>query len=112
MSEMTLARVLDATFREALTLYLPLWEAWYEPGNVSTYLIGYTNGEPAARAAAEGWLRSERGDTPGRLEWVPEPTLVADGEFDAWLTLLEHHADGACTDTGISIRRRVEDGTS
>lgn len=109
---MTLARVLDATFREALALYLPLWEAWYEPGNVSTYLIGYTNGEPAARAAAEGWLRSEGWDWPGGLEWVPEPTLASDSQYDAWLTLLHHHPDGACTDTGISIRRRAEDGAS
>lgn len=85
---------------------VPAWEAMYEPGNVSDYLIGYANSEAAAKGAAEAWLRSERGDTPGRLEWVPSP-LMAVREHDHYLELIEHHTElGECA-TGINVRHRA-----
>ncbi|MCX5528987.1 hypothetical protein OG785_45325 [Streptomyces sp. NBC_00006] len=82
---------------------LPAWEAMYEPGNVSDYLIGYANSEAAAKGAAEAWLRSEK-DDPGRLEWVPQRPL--DG-YDAEFELVEHHDDGIDTGPGITVRRRT-----
>jgi hypothetical protein len=47
---------------------LPRWEALYEPGNVSSYLIGYLNDEAPAKAAAEAWLRSWS-EVIGELRW-------------------------------------------
>lgn len=85
---------------------LPTWEAMYEPGNVSDYVIGYGNSEAAAKGAAEAWLRSERGDTPGRLEWVPNPVMAV-REHDQYLELVEHHTElGECA-TGINVRHRA-----
>lgn len=85
---------------------VPSWEAMYEPGNVSDYLIGYANSEAAAKGAAEAWLRSERGDTPGRLEWVPNPVMAV-REHDQYLELVEHHTElGECA-TGINVRHRA-----
>jgi len=83
---------------------LPAWEAMYEPGNVSDYLIGYANSEPAAKGAAEAWMRSQA-EVTGRLEWVPQRPL--DG-YDAETELVERHDDGIDTGPGITVRRRVE----
>jgi len=85
---------------------LPAWEAMYEPGNVSDYLIGYANDEAPAKAAAEAWLRSES-EVTGRLEWVAEERLAVD-EYDRWFELIERHDDGIDTGPGITVRRRVE----
>lgn len=82
---------------------LPAWEAMYEPGNVSDYLIGYTNSEAAAKGAAEAWLRSQK-DEIGRLEWVPQNPL--DG-YDTEFELVERHDDGVDTGPGITVRHRV-----
>lgn len=84
---------------------LPIWEAVYEPGNVSDYLIGYTNDEAPAKAAAEAWLRFQKDET-GRLEWVPEEKL-ATGHYDRWFELLEHAGDGIPTGPGLIVRRRA-----
>ncbi|MEV5957259.1 hypothetical protein AB0M11_26420 [Streptomyces sp. NPDC051987] len=81
---------------------LPAWEAMYEPGNVSDYLIGYANDEHAAKGAAEAWLRSQK-DEVGRLEWVPQRPL--DG-YDQEAELIERHGDGVDTGPGITVRRR------
>lgn len=86
---------------------LPAWEAMYEPGNVSDYLIGYTNDECAAKAAAEAWLRSQKEEV-GRLEWVPE-SLPARSAYDRWFELLEHHGEGVATGPGLIVRRRLAD---
>lgn len=82
---------------------LPAWEAMYEPGNVSDYLIGYANSEAAAKGAAEAWLRSQK-DEVGRLEWVPQNP--SDG-YDTESELVEHHDDGIDTGPGITVRHRV-----
>lgn len=87
---------------------LPVWEAVYEPGNVSDYLIGYTNDEQPAKAAAEAWMRSQA-EVTSRLEWTPWGTATAmpDG-YDAWFELVERHDDGVDTGPGIIVRRRIE----
>jgi hypothetical protein len=92
---------------DAAAELLPVWEAVYEPGNVSDYLIGYTNDEAPAKAAAEAWLRSQAKVT-GRLEWEPWGTATAlpDG-YDAWFELSEHHDDGIPTGPGLIVRRRA-----
>lgn len=92
---------------DAAAELLPTWEAVYEPGNVSDYLIGYTNDEAPAKAAAEAWLRSQK-DEVGRLEWEPWGTVTAmpDG-YDAWFELVEHHDDGIPTGPGLIVRRRT-----
>lgn len=82
---------------------LPAWEAMYEPGNVSDYLIGYANSEAAAKGAAEAWLRSQK-DQVGRLEWVPQTPL--DG-YDAEAELIERHDDGVDIGHGITVRHRA-----
>jgi len=87
---------------------LPVWEAMYEPGNVSDYLIGYANSEAAAKGAAEAWLRSEK-DEPGRLEWVPQTPL--DG-YDQESELIERHDDGIDTGPGITVRHRTQKPTA
>lgn len=88
---------------------LPLWEAVYEPGNVSDYLIGYANSEAAAKGAAEAWMLSQK-DEVDRLEWVPDERL-ATGRYDQWTEILEHHDEGVPTGPGIIVRRRVEVAT-
>jgi hypothetical protein len=84
---------------------LPDWEAVYEPGNVSDYLIGYTNDEAPAKAAAEAWLRSQA-EVTGRLEWVTDPQLTT-GRYDRWVELVERHDDGIDTGPGIIVRHRA-----
>ncbi|MER6350593.1 hypothetical protein ABT186_01755 [Streptomyces sp. NPDC001634] len=84
---------------------LPDWEAMYEPGNVSDYLIGYANDEHAAKGAAEAWMRSQA-EVTGRLEWVPDERL-ATGRYDRWFELVERHDDGVDTGPGIVVRRRL-----
>lgn len=97
----------DLLRTDAVAALLPAWEAMYEPGNVSDYLIGYANSEAAARGAAEAWLRSEK-DEVGRLEWVPQNPL--DG-YDTELELIEHHDDGIDTGPGITVRHRIPRAT-
>ena len=87
----------------SLDTVLPAWEAMYEPGNVSDYLIGYANSEAAAKGAAVAWLRSQK-DEVGRLEWVPQNPL--DG-YDAEFEVIERHDDGVDTGPGIVVRHRV-----
>jgi hypothetical protein len=101
-------RDVNAPADPGLDLVLPAWEAMYEPGNVSDYLIGYANSEAAAKGAAEAWLRSEK-DEPGRLEWVPQNPV--DG-YDTEFELVEHHDDGIDTGPGIVVRRRAQRPTT
>lgn len=82
---------------------LPAWEAVYEPGNVSNYLIGYCNDEAPAKAAAEAWFRSQYGSPIGRLEWDAQP---AGDRHDAWFDLTHIEPDGTETGPGITVRRR------
>jgi len=96
-------RPVTAPADPGLNLVLPAWEAMYEPGNVSDYLIGYANSEAAAKGAAVAWLRSQK-DEVGRLEWVPQNPL--DG-YDAEFELGELHDDGVDTGPGIVVRHRV-----
>ena len=100
---------IDRLRADAASELLPAWEAVYEPGNVSNYLIGYTNDEDPAKAAAEAWLRSQKDDI-GRLEWVPEERL-ATGRYDRWFELVEHHDDGIPTGPGLVVRRRAVEET-
>lgn len=94
------APLLDA-YRDEL---IPAWEAVYEPGNVSDYLIGYTNDEAPAKAAAEAWFRSQYGSPVGRLEWTE---LRTGAGYDAWFDLTHIEPDGAETGPGITVRRRT-----
>jgi hypothetical protein len=89
---------------------LPDWEAVYEPGNVSDYLIGYANDQAAATGMAEAWMRSQA-EVTGRLEWVSEERL-ATGRYDRWFELIERHDDGIDTGPGIIVRRRLADETA
>jgi hypothetical protein len=98
----------DAPASQTLDLVLPAWEAVYEPGNVSDYLIGYANSEAGAKGAAEAWLRSEK-DEPGRLEWLPQNPV--DG-YDTEFELVEHHDDGIDTGPGITVRHRIQKPTA
>lgn len=81
---------------------LPAWEASYEPGNVSDYLIGYTNSEAAAKGAAEAWVQSQSDKDPATLEWVWAPT---NAEYDRWYDLIQE-IDGTVVGIGVTIRRR------
>ncbi|MFG3085090.1 hypothetical protein [Streptomyces parvulus] len=87
------------------TALLPAWEAVYEPGNVSTYLIGYANDQDAATGMAEAWMRSQA-EVTGRVEWVDDKQM-ATGRYDRWFELIERHDDGVDTGPGIVVRRRV-----
>lgn len=84
---------------------LPAWEAVYEPGNVSDYLVGYANDEAPAKAAAEAWLRSQA-EVTGRLEWVPDERQSV-GEYEQWFELVERHDDSIDTGPGLIVRRRM-----
>jgi hypothetical protein len=97
-------RDVNAPADPGLDLVLPAWEAMYEPGNVSDYLIGYANSEAGAKGAAEAWLRSEK-DEPGRLEWLSQNPV--DG-YDTEFELVEHHDDGIDTGPGITVRHRTQ----
>ncbi len=92
---------------QTTTAELPNWEALYEPGNVSTYLIGYANDQDAATGMAEAWMRSQA-EVTGRLEWVDDEQM-ATGRYDRWFELIERHDDGVDTGPGIIVRRRVAD---
>lgn len=96
----------DAPTDGSLDAVLPAWEAVYEPGNVSDYLIGYANSEAAAKGAAEAWMRSQK-DEIGSLEWVHEDRL-ATGGYDRWFELIEHRGEGGHTGPGIVVRRRID----
>lgn len=91
-----------------IAVLLPAWEAMYEPGNVSDYLIGYANSEAAARGAAEAWLRSQA-DEVGRLEWVPQSPRAG---YDQEAELIARHDDGVDTGPGIAVRHRVQQPTN
>ena len=88
--------------------HIPLWEAIYEPGNVSAYLIGYLNDETIAKAACESWLRVQDFEAE-RLEWVPD-AASATGRFDAWFELVQHHAEGPATAVGLIVRHAAAGG--
>lgn len=87
---------------------LPAWEAMYEPGNVSTYLIGYANSEAGAKGAAEAWMRSQA-EVTGRLEWEQwnDAATLPDG-YDALFELIQRHDDGIDTGPGIAVRCRIQ----
>jgi hypothetical protein len=99
---------IDSLRTDAAAELMPVWEAMYEPGNVSDYLIGYANDEAPAKAAAEAWMRSQS-EVTGRLEWVPwgDVTPMPDG-YDRWFELVQRHDDGIDTGTGITVRRRKD----
>ncbi|MFM9616804.1 hypothetical protein ACKI14_02440 [Streptomyces turgidiscabies] len=99
---------IDRLRTDAAVELMPVWEAMYEPGNVSDYLIGYMNDQDAATGAAEAWLRSQS-EVTGRLEWVPwgDVTPMPDG-YDRWFELAQQHDDGIDTGPGIVVRRRVQ----
>lgn len=102
-------RPVNAPADPGLDAVLPAWEAMYEPGNVSDYLIGYANSEAAAKGAAEAWLRSEKGE-PGRLEWVAQEALAVD-EHDQEFELVEFYDDGTHVGPGITVRHRIQKPT-
>ncbi|MER7734133.1 hypothetical protein ABTX80_24900 [Streptomyces erythrochromogenes] len=81
---------------------LPAWEAMYEPGNVSDYLIGYTNSEAAAKGAAIAWVASQTDMDPATLEWVEAPAGYRhDSEYE-----LIQLVDGMVFGTGAVVRHR------
>ena len=104
----TLLAEIDRLRTDAVAELLPAWEVMYEPGNVSDYLIGYANSEAAAKGAAEAWMRSEKDEVTGRLEWVPwgDVTPMPDG-YDRWFELAQRHDDGIDTGPGIAVRHRT-----
>ncbi|MER7815620.1 hypothetical protein [Streptomyces sp. NPDC096153] len=92
-----------AAIASEIDAILPAWEANYEPGNVSDYLIALANSEAAAKGAAIAWLQSESDIDPARLEWVEQPHGQ---RHDRWLDLIQNHDDGIATDTGVNVRHR------
>ncbi|WP_329390134.1 hypothetical protein [Streptomyces sp. NBC_01716] len=95
--------LLDAHAAEVQSETIPDWEAVYEPGNVSDYLIGYANSEVAAKGAAVAWVLSQSDTDAARLEWEEQP---AGERHDHLFDLTERHDDGVDTDTGVTVRRR------
>ncbi|NML55331.1 hypothetical protein HHL19_16295 [Streptomyces sp. R302] len=93
-------RIVNAALDEAL----PAWEARYEPGNVSDYLIGYANTEAAAKGAALAWLQSQSDANPTTLEWVEQPT---GDQHDHWYGLIQNADGGMALDLGINVRHRL-----
>ncbi|MFF8422882.1 hypothetical protein [Streptomyces sp. NPDC015680] len=89
---------------------IPEWEAVYEPGNVSDYLIGYANTEAAAKGAAIAWVLSQSDKDPSRLEWVEQGGNTRD--HDHWDDLIERHDDGIDTSVGVTVRRRLHPFTA
>ncbi|MFD3568485.1 hypothetical protein [Streptomyces sp. NPDC058667] len=87
-----------------LDTVLPAWEACYEPGNVSDYLIGYANDEAAAKGAALAWLTSQSDKDPATLEWIDVPH---GNGYDHWFNLIQNAEDGMALDIGINVRRRL-----
>lgn len=81
---------------------LPAWEASYEPGNVSDYLIGYANSEAAAKGAAVAWVQDQSDKDAATLEWVEE---AASDQYDRWYELIQI-IDGTVVGIGVTVRRR------
>jgi hypothetical protein len=81
---------------------LPAWEASYEPGNVSDYLIGYANSEAAAKGAAVAWVQSQSDKGPAALEWVEAP---GGRHFDEQYELIQI-IDGTVVGIGVTVSRR------
>jgi hypothetical protein len=106
-----MAALIDAFRAEVLADHLPTWEVMYEPGNVSDYLIGYTQDEAGARGAAEAWFRSQS-TLPGELAWHEQPIRLPDAGFDRWLECHRTDPDGTVTDTGMVIRRLAQQPTT
>ena len=98
------------TVRAVLDDALPAWEATYEPGNVSDYLIGYANSEAAAKGAAIAWVLLESEKEVTRLEWVEQGGN--DKDHDHWDDLIERHDDGIDTAVGVTVRRRLHPYTA
>ncbi|WP_162602939.1 hypothetical protein, partial [Streptomyces sp. CS090A] len=92
-----------------LAAAIPEWEAVYEPGNVSDYLIGYANSEAAAKGAAIAWVLSQTDKTADRLEWVPQSW---NDRHDAWFDLIERHDDEVDTGVGVTVRHRLQPYTA
>ncbi|WP_399554114.1 hypothetical protein OG582_40665 (plasmid) [Streptomyces anulatus] len=92
-----------------LAAAIPEWEAVYEPGNVSDYLIGYANTEAAAKGAAIAWVLSQTDKTADRLEWDPQNW---NDRHDAWFDLVERHDDGVDTGVGVTVRHRLHPYTA
>ncbi|MDQ0694272.1 hypothetical protein [Streptomyces sp. W4I9-2] len=92
-----------------LAAAIPEWEAVYEPGNVSDYLIGYANSEAAAKGAAIAWVLSQSDKTADRLEWDPQSW---NDRHDAWFDLFERHDDGVDTGVGVTVRHRLHPYTA
>lgn len=82
----------------------PAWEACYEPGNVSDYLIGYANSEAAAKGAAIAWLKSQSDKDPATLEWIDVPS---GDRYAQWFNLIQNAEDGMALDIGINVRHRL-----
>ncbi|GGS41313.1 hypothetical protein F2B00_22225 [Streptomyces parvus] len=93
----------------ALAAAIPEWEAVYEPGNVSDYLIGYANTEAAAKGAAIAWVLSQSDKTADRLEWTPTPH---GDNYDEHFELSERHDDGVDTGVGVTVRHRLHPYTA
>ncbi|MGW5989490.1 hypothetical protein ACWFRT_13935 [Streptomyces anulatus] len=106
------ARVQPPTTTEADTVLaaaIPEWEAVYEPGNVSDYLIGYANTEAAAKGAAIAWVLSQSDKAADRLDWDPQNW---NDRHDAWFDLVERHDDGVDTGVGVTVRHRLHPYTA
>jgi hypothetical protein len=99
-----LAQYWPAIEQHFLDRLTPAWEAVYEPGNVSDYLIGYTNDEAPAKAAAEAWFRSQYLDTVGQLDWIAQNSGA---DYDAWSDLVHTAPDGDESAPGITVRCRT-----
>lgn len=86
---------------------LPRWEALYEPGNVSSYFIGYLNDEKSAKGAAEAWLRSQTLDETGRLRWDEFRLDPSRFGYDVEYRLREIDENGVETESGVLVQHRT-----
>ncbi|MFJ2780240.1 hypothetical protein [Kitasatospora sp. NPDC087315] len=77
----------------------PSWEATYEPGNISTFHLGWHHTPHTARAAARAWFWEQHTDTHTLLWYPVEPGT------DNWYEANRINHDGTESPANLIIRR-------